>query len=209
MIENLGQRQQLLLETLLEHRTGMSAADLATQIGVSRNATLQHLAVLEKSGLIDSEIGASSGGRPARRYRLSSEGHEQFQRHYPVIARLLLDWIHQHHGKEGLDQCLASLGSVLAREYQPRMDQLPGIGQKIEELAVIMRELGYHSSTETNDDGASEIVAKNCVFDRLARDCEPVCRFDLQMMGDLLDARVELTDCIARNGQCCRFAILP
>ena len=209
MFEILGKRQQILLETLLEHRAGLSAAELAVEIGISRNATLQHLAVLEKSAWIDSDIGPSSGGRPARRYRLSTQGHELFQRHYPVIAKLLLDWIRQYHGEAGLSQCLADLGEILAREYQSRVMQYPGTGQKIEAVANIMRELGYRSSTETNDDGSSEIVAQNCVFDRLARDCEHVCQFDLHMMGSLLGAKVELNECLAHGGQCCRFAIQP
>lgn len=209
MLQNLGHRQQALLNTLLEHRTGLSADGLATRIGVSRNATLQHLASLEKSGWIDSEIGDSTGGRPARRYRLSQQGHELFQRHYPVIAGLLLDWIRQQHGEAGLKQCLAGLGVVMAQNYRPRMAQLPGIGQKIEEMSAIMRELGYSTVTESNDDGASEIVARNCVFDQLARDCEQVCAFDLHLMGDLLGAKVELSECIAAKGNCCRFTIMP
>ena len=100
-----------------------------------------------------------------------------------MIAKLLLDWIRQQHGDAGLNQCLAGLGIAMAREYHPRMAQLPGIGQKIEEMSTIMRELGYHTVTETNDDGASEIVAQNCVFDQLARQCEKVCEFDLHLLG--------------------------
>ena len=209
MLQNLGHRQQSLLNALLEHRSGLSADQLAARIGVSRNATLQHLASLDKSGWIDSEIGDSSGGRPARRYRLSSQGHELFQRHYPVIANQLLDWIRQQHGDAGLNQCLSSLAVAMARDYRPRMAQLPGIGQKIEEMSAIMDELGYRTVTETNDDGASEIVARNCVFDQLARHCEQVCEFDLQLMGDLLGAKVELSECIAADGNCCRFTISP
>ena len=209
MLDSLGHRQKILLETLLKHRFGLSAADLAQEIEISRNATLQHLVSLEKLGFIDSETGASTGGRPARLYRLSRQGQEVFQRHYSVIGRLLLDWIRQQQGEIGLDQCMASLGVVMAREYRPRMAQLHGIGQKIEEMSTIMRELGYHTVTETNDNGASEIVARNCVFDQLARQCEQVCQFDRQMMGDLLEAKVELTECMATNGSCCRFTILP
>ena len=209
LLQNLGHRQQELLQALLNQRAGLSVTALAQEVGISRNAVLQHLGSLEQSGWVENHIGDSSGGRPARVYRLTDAGLELFPRHYRLMASLLIEWVREHHGDTGLASCLGSLGKALASEYRPRVTELPGVGQRIEETASIMHELGYQSETRSSNDGASEIVAHNCIFHRLASDCREVCQFDLNMLGSLLDARVELADCIAENNGICRFKILP
>jgi predicted ArsR family transcriptional regulator len=52
MLEGLGRTQQDLLNALLHHAGGMSIDELAEHLAVTRTAIRQHLAALERDGLV-------------------------------------------------------------------------------------------------------------------------------------------------------------
>jgi len=199
-------RQQALLKALL-HRADMSVNELASHLDISRNATNQHLSSLTSLNLIVNDLRPSTGGRPVRGYSLSSQGQELFPRRYADFARLLINWMRSNHGDQALANSLVGLGKLMAQEFKPRMQQLNGLPMKIGEVASIMNELGYEAIAQTTNDGASEIIASNCVYRQIAAECIQVCQLDLSLMETLLGARVDHQECIVLGGRCCRFAI--
>ena len=202
-------RQRALLDALLHHRAGISVDELADHLNISRNATNQHLSSLARLDLIDSDLRPSTGGRPVRGYFLSSLGLELFPRCYADFSSLLITWIRSNYGGQALQICLADLGKQIAREFIPRVSRLSSLPLKIGEVASIMNELGYETTTQTTDDGASEIIASNCVYHQIAAECEHVCELDLSLMETLLEARVDHQECMVRGGHYCQFGITP
>jgi len=209
VLNTFSARQQALLDALLHHRDGMSVDELAAVLNISRNATNQHLSSLTRLDLIESELRPSKGGRPVRAYFLSSQGLEVFSRRYANFSKLLINWIRSSNGEQGLQNCLAGLGKQIAREFNPRVAELNSLALKIGEVASIMNELGYEATTQTTDDGASEIIASNCVYQQIASECKQVCELDLNLMEAMLEARVEHHECMVQGGHCCRFGITP
>ncbi len=208
-ISTFSPRQQALLEALLQHRAGMSIDELASILGISRNATNQHLSSLTGLDLIDYALRPSHGGRPLKNYTLSPQGLELFPRRYDLFSRMLLDWVRHRLGEQVLKDGLHELGAQLARDYSERVGALNGLPLKIGEVATILTELGYAADIGTSDDGASEIIAHNCVFQQVAVECGQICEFDLSLMGTLLNARIDHQECMVRGGSCCRFGITP
>lgn len=208
-IHTFGSRQQTLLKTLLHNRAGKSVDELAHELGVSRNATNQHLSSLTNLGLIDNTLRPSHGGRPVKNYFLSQLGMELFPRHYAQLSILLVDWIRRNLDGSALNSCLRELGAQQAEVYSERVAALNGLPQKISEVATIMRELGYETDVGVSDDGALEIIACNCVFQQVAVECEQICEFDLSLMGTLLNAHIDHPESFACGGLCCRFGITP
>jgi DeoR family suf operon transcriptional repressor len=208
-IHTFSSRHQALLTSLLNNRVGLSVDQLAKQQGISRNATNQHLSSLSNQGLIEYSLRPSSGGRPVKSHYLTPAGLELFPRHYALLSNLLIGWIRSHPDQQALINCLQSLGMHLASDYAVRVDKLNSLPLKISEVAVILTELGYVAGTYTSDDGASGIVANNCIFHQVASDCEQVCELDLSLMGTLLNARIDHQECMVRGGLCCRFGITP
>ena len=209
LLNTFGSRQKALLEALLHHRTGISVDELAGHLNISRNATNQHLSSLSRLDLIDSDLRPSTGGRPVRGYFLSSSGLELFPRRYTDFSKFLISWIRSNNGGQSLHNCLSELGNTIAQEFVPRVTGLNSLALKIGEVASIMNELGYESTTQTTDDGASEIIASNCVYHQVAAECEQVCELDLSLMETLLEARVDHQECMVRGGPYCRFEITP
>lgn len=208
-INTFSSRQQALLNSLLHKRVGMSVDELAKNLKISRNATNQHLSSLSKLDLIASELRPSSGGRPVRGYFLAPKGLELFPRRYADLSKALIDWIKSTSGEQAFRSCLSSLGKQIALEFSPRVTPLNSLPVKISEVASIMDELGYEAIARATDDGASEIIAKNCVYHQVASTSQNFCQLDLSMMETLLDARVDHQECLVLGGSCCRFGITP
>lgn len=207
---NMGHRQQLLLKALLHSHKGLTVDHLAQELSISRNAVNQHLSSLEGQRYVENSLQSSTGGRPGRVYRLSAAGLELFPRHYSLFSRLLLQLVQQKLGEETLKECMTDLGEQLASEYKARVQSKSSMADKVREVKLIMYELGYETSLDTEDADESsllEIVASNCVFHKLAEGCKEVCDLDLSLMSSLLDARIDHRECMVRGGECCRFGV--
>lgn len=202
-----GERQQRLLTLLLENKQGQSADELARALEISRSAVHQHLSALAGGGYLEKTPLAPKGGRPGFAWRLSERGVHLFPKHYAMFAQLLLAGMQDSLGSEGLSVSMRRMGRLLGEQNLHRMKgRTPA--ERIEELARIMRELGYQASTEADEAGElSMIDARNCIWHDLARRHAQVCELDISLAETLLDADVEHLECMLRGGGSCRFRV--
>ena len=91
MLETLGERQQQLLLLLLNNKAGLTVDALSAQLQITRNAVRQHLAALERDGLVTRGDTKPSGGRPEQLYLLSDRGGELFPRRYSWFSEQLIE----------------------------------------------------------------------------------------------------------------------
>lgn len=204
----LGQRQQSLLTALLHHRRGLTVEELSRLLAISRNAVNQHLSSLRNDGFIQSIILESTGGRPSRVYSLTSSGLELFQRQYSFLAKLLLFWVDKNLGEQELKACLTELGEQMGREFEGRVAKCFSREDRLHEVATILSELGYDAKVNQISERYAEIVASNCVFHELAKQCQGFCTLDLSFLSFLLKADIEHKECIVKNGGRCCFGIV-
>jgi len=207
-LSTIGQRQQSLLKALLHSSVGLTVDELAKELAISRNAVNQHLASLEGNGFIKNTSMSSTGGRPSKIYTLTDEGKELFPRHYALFSNLLIRLLKEKMGEQTLKVYLTELGHQLADEFRGRMRDKTSFADRVTELASIMYELGYEAEAKQREDGLHEIVASNCVFHKLAEECNTVCELDLALMSSVLDkASINHQECMAKGASCCRFFI--
>ncbi len=208
-LAGFGERQQRLLTLLLEKKQGQSADELARALDISRSAVHQHLAVLAGGGYVEKSARAPKGGRPGFAWRLSERGVHLFPKQYAMFAELLLGGMKSSLGSEGLGDAMRRMGRLLGEQNLHRMKGRTS-AQRIEELARIMRELGYQSRTEPDETGERRMIdARNCIWHDLARRHAQVCELDIALMETLLGENVEHTECMVRGGTACRFRIHP
>jgi predicted ArsR family transcriptional regulator len=201
----LGDRQRQLLGLLLKNKSGLTVDELSKGLGITRNAVRQHLASLERDGLVALGATRPSGGRPQQLYTLTEKGREVFPRHYSWFAQLLIEAIKGELGAEGLRERLASLGANVASRLRAQSPGLESRERKVEKLAALMDQLGYSARTVAAGDRKPAIEADNCVFHQLAMVNPEICEFDLQLMSTFTDSKVEHEECMARGGNVCRF----
>jgi predicted ArsR family transcriptional regulator len=192
-----GTRQRIL--TLMLHAPApLAVPALATQLGISRNATHQHVCALERDGLVERAARMSTGGRPSQGFRLSEAGEALFPRQYSLLARKLIGELATLVGPDVLPQALARIGRDIAAEVGPR---LGGGEPSAEAIAGLMRELGYEAHLAEDE----EIEAHNCVFHDLARRDPAICAVDLALIETLSGRPVEHRTCMAKGARSCRF----
>ncbi|WP_137805163.1 metalloregulator ArsR/SmtB family transcription factor [Pseudomonas sp. G(2018)] len=202
MLEGLGRTQQDLLNALLHHAGGMSIDELAEHLAVTRTAIRQHLAALERDGLVLRGETRPTGRRPEQLYRLTDHAREQFPRQYQLLASALIDEVAEIIGPEALATLMRSLGRKLARDREQ---------QVVDEVKIVehMNQAGYEAEVFFRSSGDAQIVAHNCVFHRLAAAHPVVCELDLALIGTLGGGEVEHTECMVRGGHVCRFKLRP
>jgi len=202
MLEGLGRTQQDLLNALLHHGGGMSIDELAEHLAVTRTAIRQHLAALERDGLVLRGATRPTGRRPEQLYRLTDYAREQFPRQYQMLASVLIDEVADLIGPEALAALMRSLGHKLARDREQHV---------VDESTIVqhMNQAGYEAEVFFRSSGEQEIVAQNCVFHRLAAQHPVVCELDLALIGALGGGEVEHSECMVRGGHVCRFKLRP
>lgn len=209
------------MRQLLTERDGQTAEELASHLGISRSAVDQQLKGLERDGYLEKYQRPSTGGRPSYAYRLTTNGVHLFPKHYALFGDLLISLIKDKSGSAALTEYLEGLGASLAQQFKSRItgeDQ----AARITQVAQLMQELGYEAAVvernpvERNpgqkdaaetDSLIPVIEAHNCVYHHLAEQHEEICKLDLALMGNLLDAEVEQTECMVRGGKACRFRV--
>jgi predicted ArsR family transcriptional regulator len=196
----MGRTQQDLLGALLYQPGGMSIDDLASHLAVTRTAIRQHLAALERDGLILRGETRPTGRRPEQLYQLSPRGRELFPRQYQLLADLLIGEVASLIGHDALVGLMRGLGRRLAAELErERVDET--------RIAEHMNQAGYEAEVFFRSAGEPEIVAHNCVFHHLAAAHPEVCELDLALLGALGGGEVEHLECMVREGQVCRFRV--
>lgn len=191
--------QRKLLGLLLHNPEGMAVEDLVPPLQVTVSAVRQHLAVLERDGMLVRQSVVSGRGRPRHYYALSAAGREAFPRRYDALAMSMMAELAEQLGEAELPGAMQRMGRRTAA-------QLGGAGAlSVAQLADALQQLGYAAHRQVQADGAEAVVAMNCVFHRLAQQHSAVCEFDLELMRTATGLQVEHQQCMAGGGACCRF----
>ncbi len=206
MINSFGERQQRLLNLLLENKSGMTMDELARALSVSKPAVHQHLTALERDGYVARHALVKTGGRPSHVYVLSERGIHLFPKHYAWFSQLLLQQLLRQMGGEAMEKLLYQLGREAAASLRQRIQGKEGT-EKIREVVRIMQEFGYQAQVVEGENGLPEISAKNCIYHDLAKNHREVCALDLGLLDGLLEESVAQRACMVRGGSDCRFCL--
>ncbi|WP_256360305.1 helix-turn-helix transcriptional regulator [Methylomonas koyamae] len=172
---------------------------------ISRNAVKQHLVGLEKAQLVAEAALNSTGGRPARSYKLTEQGRNRLPKQYGWFCQLLLAELKTELGETALRQMLARMGVNLAQSLAPQFSGKTPQAKR-QALVELMQTLGYRAELET-DDGQPSLKAVNCVYHDLAQQIPELCEFDRALISTLLGSAIEQTACMAQQDCACRFRI--
>ncbi|SCY34892.1 transcriptional regulator [Nitrosospira sp. Nl5] len=207
-IDMMGERQKQLLKLLRGSKAGLSVDELSKGLEITRNAVRQHLASLEVAGLV--AAGAtrpSGGGRPQQLYMLTELAKEMSPRQYSWLAQLVLASVQREEGAANIGKRMSEIGANVAHQIRSQYPGLTTHQEKVEKLAEVMDQLGYHARNATLPGGEAVIEADNCVFHSMAKKDLEICHLDRGLMETFTDSKVEQNECMARGGDVCRFKL--
>jgi len=204
-------KEQIL--TFLKRSGGGTVDEIARGFGLARMTVRQHLAVLERDGLVRSKEERRRTGRPHLLFSLSDSGQEKFPRRYDRLADLALQEVALLEADE-----IAGLGpeekkKLLLRKMADRVYSQheakvrdKGLTERVAMVAEILRdEGGFAEWTERGAD--FEIVDYNCVYRRVADSHRDVCDWHLHLLGKLLDRPIECSERMSQGADSCRFVV--
>jgi predicted ArsR family transcriptional regulator len=192
--------------TLLRRRGALTAAELSAELGVGAVGVRQHLAMLERDGLVRISGVRRGIGRPSHLYALTDAADAHFPRRYDRLALEALAVVQATGGATAVDQVFANRAAQLERQYQARLAGRSRAEQVIA-LAELLTEQGYMCEWRANPDGSFVLTEHNCPVDCVARDYPQACAHELRLYERILGGSIIREETIAGGGQCCRYHI--
>lgn len=189
--------------TLLR-RSGLTANQIAADLGLTHNAVRGHLAALQREGIVR-EGGRERGvSRPAVVYEIVPDAEAVFSRAYIPFVAHLLRVLRERLTAAELDEIMHLVGRRFAAE-SPRLRG--GLPQRVEAASALLEDLGALNTIEAND-GTFVIRGHGCLLAAAVHGRPEVCRAMESLLAELIDAPVR--ECCERGERprCC-FQIGP
>lgn len=203
MTEALATRDRIL--HFLRRQGSARAQTLASEVGVTLSAVRQHLASLEREGLIEAKAHKKGQGRPAHHYFLTAKAEAFFDKRYDSVALDLLDAIVDVGGKGSLASILERRRQTMVERYASELEGL-SFEEKMQKMAQFQREQGFMARVEEQP-GQLVLKEDNCPFIEVARKYPEFCEVERRAYEELLGREVELVVCRASGDRCCSFCV--
>ena len=207
---NLGgfgsQKQEILL--LLKRRPDSTLAEVAKSLGISKVATLRHIASLEKNQLVERSYRTNGVGRPRVHFRLGPDSRKLFPEAYTEMSLAALGFIEERLGREQVVGLLQQRATELGDRYRGRFRNLP-LEDRVEQLARVRDEGGYMAEVGTRRRGTTEMREHNCPILAIAGKYPEACDVERRMFESLLRANVEVSHRVVAGDPVCRFLVRP
>ncbi len=202
-MENPSTRREVLRR--LRTAGGMTAQQLAAELGITSMGVRRHLQALEKDGLVRVQLQRQAAGRPAYIYQLTEAGYDTFPRSYDLLATQLLDAVQTREGETKVSEIFAGRMDQLVAQYAPRM-QGKDLAGRVAELARIQDENGYMAVWEKVD-GGYLLKEQNCAIYRVACRFQSACQYEIELFRRLLDADIERIEHQVKGDNTCTYRV--
>jgi predicted ArsR family transcriptional regulator len=189
----------------LQRRGPLTAAELAVDHGLTPNAIRQHLARLERDGLVVEASERRGPTKPSLVFSLTTEGRRLFPQRSGVLLNALIEEIGQSEGPEKVRELFHNIGKRSARKFATRFEG-KNPEERVAELTAILREQGVVADYERNGDGFI-LREHSCPFRETSTAHPEVCSVVHTLMEEVLPAKAEQRSSIARGDALCEFSI--
>ncbi|PJI95277.1 helix-turn-helix transcriptional regulator [Luteimicrobium subarcticum] len=213
---------------LVAERGPVSAAALATELGLTATGVRRHLVCLEEDGLIAvHDIGSqphapAQRGRPARRYVATRQGQAHMAGEYPELAAAALRFLRQHGGERAVEAFAAERYAAMAERYRGLVDA-DDVEGRVDQLAAALAGDGYAASVRpvpsalpptARPAGSSagrpaavvhtvQLCQGHCPVQQIAAEFPQLCEAEAQVFAELLGTHVQRLSTLAGGGHVC------
>jgi predicted ArsR family transcriptional regulator len=189
----------------LRRRGPQTAAELAIDQSLTPNAVRQHLARLERDGLVVEASERRGPTKPSLVFSLTADGRRLFPQRYSTLLNAVLEQIAQTQGPAQLSELFRGIGKRSARKYAPRFAG-KNMDERMAELTEILREQGVDAKYEAKGD-SFVLREHNCPFRDTATEHPEVCSVVHTLMEEVLPAKAEQRSSIAHGDDVCEFVV--
>lgn len=192
--------------SMLKTSGPLSVQEISKQLGITEMAVRRHIHSMEKDDLLETKLVRQAMGRPTNVYTLASKADELFPKKYMQLTLDLLDELLEDQGHEKIERLFEGRQDKLESRYQPRMLD-KSLEERVAELAQIQNENGYMVDWSQTQDDTYTFSEHNCPIAQVANTFGQACQCELALFRNLLDAKVERTECLAKGANKCVYVI--
>lgn len=204
MNQELSTREQIL--HMMKTNGPLSTKEITDELGITEMAVRRHLGTMERDGLIESKLVRPTMGRPTAVYGLTEQGDHLFPKKYHTLTLDLLDVLVEETDNELVDRLFDRRKEKLEQQYKSSMAGKP-FEDKVKTLSQIQNDNGYMTKLEQPNENEFVLIEHNCPISQIANQYQHACECELKLFESLLDANVERSECLAQEGNCCRYTI--
>ncbi|MBP1904434.1 putative ArsR family transcriptional regulator [Paenibacillus turicensis] len=204
MNQELSTREQIL--HMMKTSGPLSTKEITDELGITEMAVRRHLGTMERDGLIESKLVRPTMGRPTAVYGLTEQGDNLFPKKYHTLTLDLLDVLAEETDYKLVDRLFDRRKEKLEQQYKSSMVG-KSFEDKVKTLAKIQNDNGYMTKLEQQDENEYILIEHNCPISQIANQYQHACECELKLFESLLDANVERSECLAQEGNCCRYTI--
>ncbi len=189
--------RQTILDHLRVHREA-TVRELSRALALTTTGVRQHMALLEREGLITFRDVKGRVGRPAQLYRLTEEGEALYPKSYDRLALAVLDAAREVCEGDLYPRLLTATAARLALPLTPA-----SAGSMADRAAAVVE----HRRAEGNVAEAvgATIVQHTCPYPAAASLSLVVCAMDVEAIAQATGCEVELTECLRDGAGRCVF----
>jgi len=206
MLNARSSASQELLELLKETGRAIAVKELCEKLQLSSMAVRRQLTLLEGDGLIFSEKERKEIGRPAKRYFLTDQGHEYFERDYANLAIELLATLRSLDGKRKVNQVFERRMHEDLKTARKRVLSKT-LEARVHDATKWFTEKGYRARWEKIATDKFLIKFMNCAVLQVAKKFPQICVCEEDFLSELLQAKVTRRHYILKSGHFCSYLV--
>ncbi len=192
----------------------LTAAALASRLGLTPAAVRRHLDHLVEQGAIQEHEPAPAGalgrrrGRPARAYILSEAGHDGMGSDCDHVATSALRFLAEHAGKDAVREFARERNTELEQRYSVKLaDAGPDVTARAEALATALTADGFAASTRPVGHGTPlagvQLCQGHCPVQHVAAEFPQFCDAETDAFSRLLGVHVQRLATLAHGEHVC------
>ncbi len=168
----------------LRRSPGLTADQLAEQLGVTAMAVRKHLALLQQEGLLAATVERRPVGRPVHRYTLTAQARESSPQSYQHLTTELLDDLRALDGEEKIATLFRRRAERAYATLEPAVAGRP-LPERLTALADFLDGQGYLADWEETPEGDYLLKEHNCAIFGVAQCTPEVCSCELDLFRQL------------------------
>ncbi|MHB1006214.1 MAG: helix-turn-helix transcriptional regulator [Chloroflexota bacterium] len=192
---------------VLKKQAGGTVEELARKLELSPMCIRQHLALLERDGLVTPKEVRRRTGRPHYFYTLTDKSDDLFPKAYDKLASAIISDIKAIDGPERVVAMMSRLGERLGDEYLQLLADKP----MEDRLTAILNILGDGTPMGEWHRSADDFVMHefDCPYHRVSAEHPEVCGLHIHLMKRVLDADISREENMATGDVRCTYRIRP
>ncbi|WP_432501173.1 helix-turn-helix transcriptional regulator [Kineococcus arenarius] len=189
----------------------VSAARIATLLGLSGPAVRRHLDAMVAEGVVEAReprpAQRRGRGRPAREFVVSSAGHDSMAAGYDDLALAALSYLAQVQGPEAVAAFAEQRFAALEAHLSAAVPAGASTSERVEALAAALAAQGFSASARPVGAGTgaegTQLCQGHCPVRRVAEAFPELCEAERRAFERVLGTRVQRLATLAHGDHVC------